>query len=160
MLLWADWVGSKWSRKFFSFFKLNNKQKPFERTLLELLGTKYGFSAPLKLNKFFEKSKKIDLRKVFLQRIFWRTENLLRSIFRKTCFTSKKAQNSRILSPEALIECVRKVFAYSLILKTKKFSWSFWTHQIRPCLKPKNTFFQEIPYWLHITYQISSQPPK
>ena len=38
--------GLKIVANFFSFLKLNCKQKPFERTLLELLGTKYGCSAP------------------------------------------------------------------------------------------------------------------
>ena len=38
--------GFKMVAKIFSFLKLNYKQKPFERTLLELLGTKYGCFAP------------------------------------------------------------------------------------------------------------------
>ena len=38
--------GFKMVAKYFSFFKLNYKQKPCERTLLVLLGTKYGCSAP------------------------------------------------------------------------------------------------------------------
>ena len=38
--------GIKISTNIFSFFKVTYKQKPFKRTLLELLGTKHGFSAP------------------------------------------------------------------------------------------------------------------
>ena len=114
----------------------------------------------LKLNKFFEffeKSRKIE-EKIDLRRKTFLRANFFD--FSKNLFNSKNAQRSRILSPEALIECVRKVFIYSLLLKRKKYSWSFWTHRIRICLEHKNTFFQEIPYWLHITYQINDQPPK
>ena len=117
MLLWANWVGSKWSRIFFLFFKLNNKQKTFERILLELLGTKYGFSAPFwsetKFSKIEKIEEKIDLRrKTFLRANFFD--------FSKNLFNFKKAQRSRILSPEALMECIRKVFVYTLLLKWKK----------------------------------------
>ena len=90
----------------------------------------------LKLNKFFEKSKKFALRKVFLLRSIFSSIFL---DFSKNLFNFKKAQRSRILSPEALIEYVRKVFIYSLLLKR----WSFWTHRIRLCLEHKNTFFFE-----------------
>ena len=38
--------GLKMFEIFFTFLKLNYKQKPFERTLLELLGTTYGCFAP------------------------------------------------------------------------------------------------------------------
>ena len=37
--------GLKMFEMFFTFLKLNYKQKPFERTFLELMGTKYGYSA-------------------------------------------------------------------------------------------------------------------
>ena len=68
-----------------------------------------------------------------------------RFIFSKNLFNFKKAQRSRILSPEALIECIRKVFVYTLLLKRKQYSWPFWTHRIRPCLEHKNTFFSKKP---------------
>ena len=71
----------------------------------------------LKLNKFFEKSKKFDLRKVFLLRSIFSSIFL---DFLKNLFNFKKAQRSRILSPEALIECIRKIFVYTLLLKRKK----------------------------------------
>ena len=71
----------------------------------------------LKLNKFFEKSRKIE-EKIDLRRKTFLRANFFD--FSKNLFHFKKAQSSRILSPEALIECVRKVFAYSLILKMKK----------------------------------------
>ena len=102
----------------------------------------------LKLNKFFEKSKKFALRKVFLLRSIFSSIFL---DFSKNLFNFKKAQRSRILFPEPLIECIRKVFIYSLLLKRKKYSWSFWTHRIRLCLEHKNTFFSKNtisdPYW-------------
>ena len=71
----------------------------------------------LKLNKFFEKSKKFALRKVFLLRSIFSSIFL---DFSKNLFNFKKAQRSRILFPDALIECIRKVFVYSLLLKQKQ----------------------------------------
>ena len=68
--LWADWVGSKWSRNFFFFFRLHFEQKRFERTLLELLGTKYGFSAPFwsetKFSKNWQNRRKKSAQKKYL----------------------------------------------------------------------------------------------
>ena len=71
----------------------------------------------LKLNKFFEKSRKIE-EKIDLRRKTFLRANFFD--FSKNLFNFKKAQRSRILSPEALIECIRKVFIYSLLLKRKK----------------------------------------
>ena len=96
----------------------------------------------LKLNKFFEKSRKIE-EKIDLRRKTFLRANFFD--FSKNLFNFKKAQRSRILSPEALIECIRKVFVYTLLLKRKKYSWPFWTHRIRPCLEHKNTFFSKKP---------------
>ena len=70
----ADSMGSKWLRALFSFFNVNFKQKPFECTLLELPGTKYGFSAPFWIQKSFsknrKKSKKKSIPKKTSRRIF------------------------------------------------------------------------------------------
>ena len=66
----------------------------------------------LKLNKFFEKSKKFALRKVFLLRSIFSSIFL---DFSKNLFNFKKAQRSLILSQKL-------VFVYSLLLKREKIS--------------------------------------
>ena len=77
--------------------------------------------------------------------------------FSKNLFNFKKAQGSRISSPEILIECIWKVFVYSLLLKKKKYSRPFWAHQIHHSSEHKTTFFRKIPSWFHIVYQRSRQ---
>ena len=140
-------MGSKWSRKFFSFLKLNYKQKPFERTLLELLGTKYGCSAPFWSETSFSKNWKKSISEGFSSENSLK-KNLQKSIFfnfLKNLFHFKKAQSSHILSPEALIECVRKVFAYSLILKRKKIFATILNPSNPPLFKAQKHVFSRNP---------------
>ena len=99
-------------------------------------------SAFLKLNSFSKNQKKSKKKSISEEKPSW---DRIFFDFSKNLFNFKKAQRSRILSPEALIECIRKVFVYTLLLKRKKYSWPFWTHRIRPCLEHKNTFFSKKP---------------
>ena len=76
-------------------------------------------------------------------------KNLLRSSFFnffKNLFHFKKAQSSHILSPEALIECVRKVFAYSLILKRKKIFATILNPSNPPLFKAQKHVFSRITH--------------
>ena len=61
---WADWVGSKRWNAFFVVFKLNYGKKPFECTVLKLLGTKCG-----SYKQFW---------KLTIFEIFWQNSNLLK----------------------------------------------------------------------------------
>ena len=103
----------------------------------------------LKLNKFFEKSKKIRSQEGFSSEIDFFFD------FSKNLFNFKKAQRSRILSPEALIECVRKVFAYSLILKRNKNFATILNPSNPPLFKAQKHVFSRNP--ILAPYHLSDQ---
>ena len=71
----------------------------------------------LKLINFFDKSKKNHSQDGFQLKSFLR---LIFFDFSKKLINFKTAHRSRILSPEAIKQLTRQVFAYSLILKLKK----------------------------------------
>ena len=147
-------MGSKWSRKFFSFLKLNYKQKPFERTLLGLLGTKYGCSAPFWSETSFSKNRKNRSQMFFFLIILWKKTFWYR-FFEKLVSLQKGAEQPYFV-PRSSNRVCSKGFCLQFNFKKEKNFATIFNPSNPPLFKAQKHVFSRNP--ILAPYHLSEQP--